>query len=76
MGESRGPLPAGTIIDSPDFAVRGVMLNIARDRIPTMDTLYCLVDELAAMKVNHLELSWSTPSYTGTTARCGRRPVP
>ncbi len=56
MGESRGPLPAGTIIDSPDFAVRGVMLDIARDRIPTMETLYRLVDELAAMKVNHLEL--------------------
>jgi hexosaminidase len=50
MRESRGPLPAGTIVDGPDFPVRGVMLDISRDRVPTMETLFRLVDELSAMR--------------------------
>ncbi|MGE5608380.1 MAG: beta-N-acetylhexosaminidase, partial [Bacillota bacterium] len=44
------------IEDWPDFPARGVMLDISRDKVPTMQTLYALVDELAAMKVNQLQL--------------------
>ena len=51
-----GPLPCGEIEDHPDFAHRGVMLDISRDRVPTMGRLYALVDQLAALKLNHLEL--------------------
>jgi hypothetical protein len=49
-------LPALTIHDSPDFARRGVMLDISRDKVPTMDTLYNLVDRLADWKINELQL--------------------
>jgi len=51
-----GTLPAGEIVDAPDFPVRGVMLDISRDKVPSMDTLFSLVDLLSSMKVNHLEL--------------------
>jgi len=49
-------LPASVITDWPDFAVRGVMLDISRDKVPTMETLCDLVDRLAEWKFNHLQL--------------------
>jgi hypothetical protein len=49
-------LPVGTIRDHPDLLVRGVMLDVSRDKVPTMSTLYALVDRLASWKVNHVEL--------------------
>ncbi len=49
-------LPALSIDDSPDFAARGVMLDVSRDKVPTMDTLYALIDRLAAWKINQLQL--------------------
>lgn len=51
-----GRLPTGTITDWPDLAQRGVMLDVSRDKVPTMATLLALVDRLAEWKVNHLEL--------------------
>jgi len=51
-----GTLPAGIITDHPDMAVRGVMLDISRDKVPTMATLRDIVSRLASWKVNHLEL--------------------
>ena len=51
-----GELPGLMMHDYPDFPSRGVMLDISRDRVPTMDTLYQLVDTLAELKINHLEL--------------------
>ncbi len=53
---SPGGLPCGVIEDWPDIPVRGVMLDISRDKVPTPDTLYRLVDTLSEWKVNHLEL--------------------
>jgi hypothetical protein len=53
---SGGRPPAGRIEDAPDFPVRGVMLDISRDKVPTMETLRALVDRLAEWKLNHLEL--------------------
>ena len=44
------------IHDWPDFPHRGVMLDVCRDRVPTMETLYSLVDMLAGLKVNQLQL--------------------
>jgi hypothetical protein len=49
-------LPTGEIEDWPDLLVRGVMLDVSRCRVPTVETLCALVDRLAALKVNHLEL--------------------
>ena len=42
--------------DYPDFPVRGVMLDISRDKVPTLSTLFTLIDQLAELKINHLEL--------------------
>src|SRR5581483_2674353 len=49
-------LSAMHISDSPDFPNRGVMLDISRDKVPTMETLFELVDLLASWKVNQLQL--------------------
>ncbi len=49
-------LPCLTIEDWPDFPVRGVMLDISRDKVPTMETLYGLIDKLASWKVNQFQL--------------------
>jgi len=49
-------IPCLVIDDAPRFAHRGVMLDISRDRVPTMSTLFGLVDHLAAWKMNHLQL--------------------
>jgi hexosaminidase len=51
-----GALPAGRVRDHPDLPSRGVMLDISRDKVPTMETLYALVDRLASLKVNQLQL--------------------
>src|SRR5207248_1378741 len=51
-----GRLPVGTIRDWPDYLVRGVMLDISRDKVPTMQTLEALVDRLASWKVNQVQL--------------------
>ncbi|MEK7767270.1 MAG: family 20 glycosylhydrolase, partial [bacterium] len=49
-------LPALAIADEPDFAHRGVMLDVSRDKVPTMRTLYELVDLLASWKLNQIQL--------------------
>lgn len=49
-------LPFMTISDAPDFPARGVMLDISRDKVPTMETLFGLVDKLASLKINQLQL--------------------
>lgn len=61
-------LPCLQIADWPDFPVRGVMLDISRDKVPTMETLYALVDMLAGWKVNQLQL------YTEHTFAYRRHP--
>lgn len=47
---------AQRIVDHPDFVHRGFMLDISRDRVPTNDTLAWLVEVLAELRYNHLEL--------------------
>ncbi len=49
-------IPCMHIEDEPDFEVRGVMLDVSRDKVPTMQTLVDLVDILADWKINHIEL--------------------
>jgi hypothetical protein len=60
-----GRLPVGTVRDWPDVAMRAVMLDISRDKVPTMDTLLALIDRLAGWKVNQVQLySEHTFAYT------------
>ena len=49
-------LPALTIEDAPDLPERGAMIDVSRDKVPTMATLRRLVDELASVKINRLQL--------------------
>ena len=49
-------LPALHIADWPDFPVRGLMLDISRDKVPRMETLFELIDMLASWKLNQLQL--------------------
>jgi hexosaminidase len=51
-----GHLPVGSVRDHPDLPVRGVMLDISRDKVPKMETLRTLVDRLASLKVNQVQL--------------------
>lgn len=51
-----GQLPEGVVEDWPDLAVRGVMLDVSRDKVPTVETLEALIDRLASWKINHVEL--------------------
>lgn len=56
MEQSEVRIPNLKIHDSPDFPVRGVMLDISRCKIPTMETLYQIIDMLADLKINQLQL--------------------
>lgn len=49
-------LPCLIIHDTPDFERRGYMLDISRNKVPKMNTLYKIVDWLASWKVNELQL--------------------
>ncbi|HYN89637.1 MAG TPA: glycoside hydrolase family 20 zincin-like fold domain-containing protein [Ardenticatenaceae bacterium] len=49
-------VPTLRITDWPDFLDRGVMLDISRDKIPTLESLFGLVDLLASWKINQLQL--------------------
>lgn len=49
-------LPYLAIEDAPYFPFRGVMLDISRDRVPTMASLHMLIDRLSDLKINHLQL--------------------
>jgi hexosaminidase len=52
-----GPkFPNLAIHDWPDFPVRGVMIDISRDKVPTMQTLYTLIDRLVSWKINQVQL--------------------
>ncbi|MGQ9815017.1 MAG: beta-N-acetylhexosaminidase, partial [Candidatus Roseilinea sp.] len=62
-------LPRLRIEDYPDFPARGVMLDISRDKVPTMKTLFELVDLLAGLKINQLQL------YTEHTFAYQRHPI-
>lgn len=49
-------LPCLSIRDWPDFARRGVMLDVSRGRVPKLETLLDLAESLADFKINELQL--------------------
>lgn len=58
--------PVLEIIDTPAFATRGVMLDVSRDRVPTMAEFRGIIDSLAGLKFNHLQLyTEHTFAYAG-----------
>ena len=49
-------LPRLVIRDYPDFPRRGVMLDVSRGRVPNLQTLLELAEDLADFKINELQL--------------------
>ena len=62
-------LPALRINDWPDFANRGVMLDVSRNRVLTLKTAKMVIDRLAGWKINQIQL------YTEHTFAYQRHPV-
>lgn len=48
-------LPVLTAADAPAFATRGVMLDVSRCKVPTIEHLKQTIDLLASLKFNHLQ---------------------
>ena len=63
-----GSIPCVYIEDFPDLKVRGLMLDISRDKVPALETLKGIIELLADLKYNHFELyvegfSFAYPSF-------------
>ncbi len=64
--EERAPLPVLAIEDRPDFARRGILLDVSRGKVPTLGTLFDLVEWMAHFKLNELSLyTEHTFAYAG-----------
>jgi hexosaminidase len=51
-----GLVPSLTIEDWADIPVRAVMLDVSRDRVPAIQTLYSLIEMWSMLKYNQLQL--------------------
>ncbi|MCH7871378.1 MAG: family 20 glycosylhydrolase [Planctomycetes bacterium] len=49
-------IPCCEVVDAPDFHSRGLLYDVTRGKVPTLDTLKMLVDRLASLKINQLQL--------------------
>lgn len=63
------PVPCLLIQDRPDFRERGVSLDVARGKRPTLPTLFELVERLSSWKINQLQLYMEADfAYSNATA--------
>ncbi len=51
-----GEWPFMQITDWPDFERRGVMLDVNKDQVPTLETFRKLIDLLASWKINEFQI--------------------
>ena len=59
-------IPCVEIEDWPDFEVRGVMIDISRNKVPTTRTLLDLIELLSQWKINQVQLyTEHTFAYAG-----------
>ncbi len=67
--------PAFYIRDWPSLAYRGVMLDISRGKVPTLETLKLIVDHLSLYKINVLQLytehTFESPHHPRIGEDCG-----
>lgn len=49
-------MPCLVITDEPSFEKRGVLLDISRDKIPTLEKLFQLIDSWSELRYNQLQL--------------------
>lgn len=52
----KNKIPCCCISDAPDIKVRGAMLDVSRCKVPTMETLYKMIDRFADLKFNQVQL--------------------
>lgn len=52
----QGEVREVSIYDEPDFLIRSVMIDISRNKVPKLETLFLIVDQLALAKINDLQL--------------------
>lgn len=61
-----GKIPCVAVEDWPDFHRRGVLIDISRDKVPTMASLRETVAKLAEFKINEIQLyTEHTFAYSG-----------
>lgn len=59
-------IPQAQINDWPDLKFRGVLWDVSTGRVPTLETVFSLIDILSAMKINQLQLYMqNTFSFAG-----------
>ena len=66
--------PCIKIEDWPDLSIRGFLMDISRDKIPTVSTIKAIIDKMATVKMNHLELyvegfAYAYPSFPDFNAK-------
>lgn len=54
--QGKNTLPCCHIQDAPALPVRGLMYDISRGKVATLETLMALANKLAMLKMNHFEL--------------------
>ena len=54
--EHGAAIPSALITDEPDFPRRGFYLDCSRGKVPTLDTIFSLIEWLAHWKTNELQL--------------------
>ncbi len=64
-----GTIPCVRIVDWPSYPSRGVMLDISRFKVPTLERLFALLERLASLKINVFQL------YTEHTFVFRRHPL-
>lgn len=68
IARQAAPLPCVEIEDQPDLNIRAALIDVSRGKVPTLQTLYELVDALSDLKYNQLQLyvegfSFGYPSF-------------
>lgn len=67
--ERGAPLPCGLTVERPAKAVRGLMLDVSRNRVWSLPTLFGIVDRMARLRLNRLELYFENAfAYTAHPA--------
>ena len=65
-------IPDVLIVDWPAIAHRGVMLDVSRGKVPTVETLELLIDRLSRLKINvvqlYLEHTFAHPGHSDAWA--------
>jgi hexosaminidase len=56
LSQVEGAVSCLRISDAPAFRLRGVMLDVSRGKVPTLATLFHLVDMISSWKLNMLQL--------------------